>query len=224
MGSHVERQSWRSTLALACALVLRTELLGSSIVPASLSDSHLAQDTSDPMSMLSILPEGLIDCIKSNSKFTWSIAYPQSDLAEVLSKLKSDATKPRLQPEARLVYPVKGNFRKYDLFLVFYDADGGCDIFGYQFKKNDKLTKDKPEAGVDRSFLVRGDAAETPRKDTDTAQSGWIVVSKIDCLKFMGPTLWPILKFEDIPPSGGDTQASEADSDDENIAAVPVEV
>ena len=204
-------ETWE--IAVACALVLRTELLSSSIVPASLSDSHLVKKTSDPTSKLSILPECLIDCIKSNGTFTSSLAYPQSDLDEVLSDLKSDK-KPRSQPEARLVYPVKSGFRTYDLFLVFYDIDGSCEIFGYQCKKGKGMDLGAPDPRVDRSFLVRGDAAENPRTDTPAATAGWIAVTESECIEFMGPTLWPVLKFEDALPSGKDAQASEPSSDD----------
>ena len=182
-------------IAVACALILRVEILRSTIAPATLKNALRVQKTSKPHEdPVGIFPDGLVECLDPNAPLTRSFARPQQDLNDVLSSLKDH--EPGSRPEARLLRPAKADFKTYDLLLAFYPRDGGCEISGYQCKKGYDMDVGDPEPGV-RSFLVLGAAKDKAKKDSNAAKAGWIVLTRAEIDAFMGPTLGPILEFED---------------------------
>mmetsp|Transcript_8591 Transcript_8591/g.26370 ORF Transcript_8591/g.26370 Transcript_8591/m.26370 type:complete len:244 (-) Transcript_8591:407-1138(-) len=205
-------------VALACALILRAELLRTT--PSS-EPSLRVRNTKDPKSeKVPMLPAGLIDCMTSDQsgrRVDWEIQQPQSDLTTVLDDLTSDRNSGS-RPLVKLVYPATATFETYDLFLVFYPAGRGTPVvYGYQCKKGRQMDVGEPDARLRKSFLVRGDAAENPQSSSTAATNGWILVTKSECMSFMGPTLWPILKFEDVLPRG-DTQAAVGPNDEDTAS------
>mmetsp|Transcript_8589 Transcript_8589/g.26358 ORF Transcript_8589/g.26358 Transcript_8589/m.26358 type:complete len:241 (-) Transcript_8589:407-1129(-) len=202
-------------VALVCALVLRAELLRTS---TPLDRSLYVRNTKNPESAkVPILPADLINLMTSGRRVEWLIEHPQGELDTVLGDLTTYRHSGS-QPLVKLVYPVTATFETYDLFLVFYPAGRGTPVvYGYQCKKGRQMDVGEPDARLRKSFLVRGDAAENPQSSSTAATNGWILVTKSECMSFMGPTLWPILKFEDVLPRG-DTQAAVGPNDEDTAS------
>jgi len=191
-------------IALACALILRVEVRVSSIAQDYLSSSLYVRKTNKPDEpKVCIFPDGLVKC---DDTLTWTFTRPQDSLKEALANLKTHNPK---RPEARLLRSATANFETYDLLLAFYPNDGGCEIFGYQCKKGYDMNVGKPERDV-RSFAVLGAAKNNPKKSSEAAKAGWIVLTKAEIEAFMGPTLGPILDFEHTLPDGESNETTVA--------------
>jgi len=120
---------------------------------------------------------------------------------------------PETRPEARLCRHAISDFETYDLLLAFYPTSGGCEICGYQCNRGKKIDLQEPASAGVRSILVGGKEAQKPKKDSNAAKAGWIVLTRGECQRLMGPTLGAILDFEDALPEGDSGKVDDADAD-----------
>jgi hypothetical protein len=137
--------------------------------------------------------------VSYNTLFGYDVNFDTPVLEDFVGAIKCPTTFPHIA----VYYPTHSQFELYDIIVVLYETKNKSCRYGYQLKEGTALPK---KAGVElfsKSYVIRGDAAQTC-----AVKNNWIKPSTGEISAFFGesgknwtPSRWKELSAPQSAPS-----------------------